>query len=173
MEFKNVNEVLLYLQQINYGWLDSEKNSHNQLDKSFKKQYILAKPEEVINFKIGTCFDQVELERQIFKSLGLKFNSYFMIYYDSKKIYTHTFIVYEENDKFYWFENAWENYRGIHEYLSLYDLLTSIKEYFLHFNNIKCFDNDYLCIYKYKKPKFHITLKELYRHYENGENILI
>ena len=34
-------------------------------------------------------------------------------------------------------------------------------------------DKDYLCIYKYKKPKAHIGLKEFYKHCENGENVLI
>ena len=88
-------------------------------------------------------------------------------------IYTHTFVVYEENEKFYWFESSWANDKGVHEYMSLYDLLKDIRLKFIKYNNIKFMDNDYLCVYKYKKPKFHIGLKEFYKHCESGENVLI
>ena len=96
-----------------------------------------------------------------------------MVYYDAKKLFTHTFAVYEENEKFYWFEHAWEENKGIHEYLSLYDLLKDVKSIFEKNKKLKNIDLDYLCIYKYKKPKFHIGLKDFYKHCENGENVLI
>ncbi|MDE5539444.1 MAG: hypothetical protein K2J20_03035 [Bacilli bacterium] len=95
-----------------------------------------------------------------------------MIYYDSKKVFTHTFVVYEEKEKFYWFEYSWQG-EGIHEYMSLFDLLTDVRAKFSKYNNIKFMDMDYLCVYKYKKPKFHIGLKDLYKHCESGENIII
>ena len=57
--------------------------------------------------------------------------------------------------------------------MSLFDLLTDVKKHFIKNNNIKFMDNDYLCVYKYKKPKYHIGLKELYKHCENGENVII
>ncbi len=172
-QIDNVMDFMNFLEDIEYGWMDIENNIYVNVDKGFKKKYVLQKPEEVLANKVGTCYDQVELERMIFKNLGLKFNTYFMVYYDAKKLFTHTFIVYEEKEKFYWFEHAWEPNRGIHEYLSLYDLLKDVKEKFQKFNKLKFMDTDYLCIYKYKKPKFHIGLKDFYKHCENGENVLI
>ena len=172
-QINNVLEILEKLQDIETGWMDIDKNIYKSIDKGFKKKYVLSNPEETLTNKVGTSFDLVEVERTYFKSLGLKFNTYFMIYYESKRIYTHTFIVYEENEKFYWFESAWTNDKGVHEYMSLYDLLTDIRSKFIEYNNIKFMDNDYLCVYKYKKPKFHIGLKEFYKHCESGENVLI
>ena len=96
-----------------------------------------------------------------------------MIYYEGKKVYTHTFIVYEEAEKFYWFEYAWILDQGIHEFMSLYDLLTCVRDKFKKHNNLKFMDLDYLCVYKYKKPKFHIGLKDFYKHCESGENVII
>lgn len=172
-QVQSVNELLEFLQNIDYGYMDMDKNVNHEIDSGFKKKYILSSPEDVLKNEVGTCYDIVELERVYFKNLGLKFQTYFMVYYESKKIFTHTFVVYEENEKFYWFEYAWAKNRGIHEYMSLYDLLTDVRDHFKKFNNLKFMDLDYLCVYKYKKPKFHIGLKDFYKHCENGENVLI
>ncbi len=172
-QIKNVIDLMHFLEEIEYGWMDIDKNVYLNTEKGFKKKYVLASPEDVLEKKVGTCYDQVELERKIFKELGKNFNTYFMIYYDSKKLFNHTFLAYEENEKFYWFEHAWEPYRGIHEYLSLYDLLKDVKEKFQKQNKLKFMDVDYLCIYKYKKPKANLSLKDFYKHCENGENVLI
>ena len=172
-QVNSVIDILNKLDGIQYGWCDIDKNIYKDIDKSFKKKYILSSPEDVIKNEVGICYDLVELERTYFKSLGIKFNTYFMVYYESKQIYTHTFIVYEENEKFYWFEYAWNKFRGIHEYVSLFDLLTDVRDKFKEFNNINNMDLDYLCVYKYKKPRFHIGLKDFYKHCENGENIMI
>lgn len=172
-QVNNVTEILNALEGIEYGWMDLEKNTHVNQDKGFKKNYCLSSPEEVVANSLGTCFDIVELERTYFKNIGIKFNTFFMIYYESKKMFTHTFIVYEENEKFYWFEYSWSNNKGIHEYMSLYDLLTDVRSKFKKNNNLKFMDMDYLCIYKYKKPKYHIGLKDLYKHCESGENVII
>lgn len=172
-QVNNVMDIFTQLESIENGWMDLEKNVYVNVEKGFKKKYVLSSPEEVLNNKVGTCFDIVELERTYFKNLDLKFNTFFMIYYEGKKVYTHTFIVYEEKEKFYWFEYAWRNCQGIHEYMSLFDLLTDVREKFKKNNNIKFMDTDYLCVYKYKKPKYHIGLKDFYKHCEGGENVII
>ncbi len=172
-KFNDVNEIKSYLSDIDFGWCDSEKNIYTDPEKGFKKKYVLSSPEETIKNKVGTSFDIVEVERNCFKSLGVKFDSYFMVYYESRRMYTHTFGVYEANDKFYWSEFSLDSNKGIHEYSSLYDLLTNVREKFKKNKNIKFMDNDYLCVYKYKKPKYHIGLKDFYKHCESGENIII
>ena len=145
-QVNNVMDLLNMLEEIQHGWIDIDKNIYINTEKGFKKKYVLQKPEDVLENKVGTCYDQVELERNVFKDLGLKFGTYFMVYYDAKKLYAHTFLVYEENEKFYWFEHAWEQNKGIHEYLSLYDLLKDVKDKFQKYNKLKNMDLDYLCI---------------------------
>ncbi len=172
-QITNLEEFSKTLENIKYGWLDINKNIYYTDEKGFKKKYTLSTPEEVLSNQVGTCYDLVELERHELKNLNIKANSYFMIYYESKRNYNHTFLVYEANEKFYWVEYALEHYRGIHEYDSLFDLLTSAREEFKKSYGIKYMDLDYLCIYKYKKPKFHIGLKDFIKHCENGENVII
>lgn len=172
-QVNNVMDILNQLETVENGWMDLEKNIYKNVEKGFKKKYILSTPEEVLTNKVGTSFDIVELERAYFKTLGLKFNTFFMIYYEGKKVYTHTFVVYEEKEKFYWFEYSWTKDKGIHEFMSLFDLLTTVRDKFKKYNNIKFMDLDYLCVYKYKKPKSHIGLKDFYKHCESGENVII
>lgn len=169
----SIEDILNELEKIQYGWLDVDGELHHEIDKYFKKKYILQTADQVLENKVGIDFDIVEVERPIFKSLGKKFSTYCMLYYESKKIYAHTFLVYEENEKFYWFEYAWTKEKGLHEYFSLYEVLTDIREKFKEHNKIKFMDYDYLCVYKYKKPKGNLNLKDFYKHCENGENVII
>lgn len=76
-------------------------------------KYIIKSPKELLKTKKGICYDQVELEREYFKSNNYEFKTFFA--YQSKDPLnnsTHTFLVYKDN-KYYWFENSWESYKGI------------------------------------------------------------
>ena len=81
-QVNNVMDILTKLETIENGWMDVEKNVYKNVEKGFKKKYVLSNPEEVLKNKVGTCFDIVELERNYFKGLGIKFNTFFMIYYE-------------------------------------------------------------------------------------------
>lgn len=75
----------------------------------------------------------------------------------------------EKDNKYYWFEYSWESFKGIHEYNSLKDLIIDVRDYELNNN----YNKNNLCIYDYKKPKFHLNVMEFYKHYELGVNILL
>ncbi|MDE5539445.1 MAG: hypothetical protein K2J20_03040 [Bacilli bacterium] len=70
-QVNNVMEILNKLSDIEYGWMDIDKNVYKDSEKGFKKKYVLSSPEEVITNKVGTCFDIVELERAYFKNLNI------------------------------------------------------------------------------------------------------
>ena len=65
-------------------------------------------------------------------------------------------------NKYCWIENAYQKYIGIHEYSSLNEALTDVKEKFIL--DLKApFDPDYLRIYEYEKPNYDITPDEFYK----------
>ena len=39
----------------------------------------------------------------------------------------HTFLIFENDNKYYWFENAFEAQRGIHEFSSLDEAIECVK----------------------------------------------
>lgn len=167
----NPNNIMLLMNSIEYGWVDKKNNKHFKIDNSFCDNYILQSPNEIIESKIGVCWDQVELERYYFSNTTLKIKTYFLVYYDDDKCPTHTFLTYEENNKFYWFEHSWKKYRGIYEYDSLTSLLTDIKNKFITDELNNSYTTSNLVIYEYTKPLSHIDTTDFYAHCENGIRI--
>lgn len=115
----------------------------------------LKTPKELAQSKSGSCHDQTAFELYILKKLGIKSGALFLIEYDSKSNQggmTHSFAYYNDNSNYYWLENAWEDFRGIHKFSSL----TEIKKEILmmhknrKFGNIKIYDSIEFAPFKYK-----------------------
>jgi hypothetical protein len=68
---KLAEEIFDFSQKnIEYGILDKDGNIHRNTDDNFwndfEKYYILKSSEELLQYKIGVCFDQIELARYLF-----------------------------------------------------------------------------------------------------------
>lgn len=160
------------LSNIQYGWVDKNKEQHIKLEPTlFSEIYMLQNPEELLDSKIGVCWDQVELERYYFSKIDLKYNSYVIMYNDKKNIPNHTFIVYEDNNKFYWFEHAWDKYKGIHEFNDLKSLLIQVKNNFVSDELKGNYNINYLFIFNYNKPENNLDCTSFYKHMMSGKNI--
>lgn len=171
---KKLEEILNKMEDINYGFVDNNKNIYpddlNNWDKNFGKLYYLQSPEELMKSKYGVCWDQVELERFYLTEKNIESKSYFIIAYDNKQEPTHTFIVIKA-DKYYWLEHSWEPYRGIHEYNSLNKLLNDVKIKFEKSIKKQSIKDYKLAIYEYDKPKYNLSCIEFMDHCENGLKI--
>ena len=78
---------------------------------------------------------------------------------------SHTFLVVMIDNKYIWFEHAWEKYSGIYEYKSLDELLNDVKNKFMNEYNI--LDKDKVLLKSYSKPKSGINLSEYFKWVEN------
>ena len=134
----------------------------------FLDNYMLQTPQEVLKNEVGVCWDQVELERYLLKNNDWNIKTYFIVRYDDI-CPTHTFLTFKKNNNYYWLEHAWEKFRGIHEYSSLNELLNDVKSKFIEFELKSNYQTNKLIIYEYKKPKYHISVAEFYKHCENGD----
>lgn len=170
--YYNEFEIMDLMKDIEYGWMDKNNHKHSIVDETYSDNYVLQTPSEVLKNKLGVCWDQVELERYFFKGTDWDVSTYFLVYYDGDRCPTHTFLTFAKENKYYWFEHAWERFRGIHEYDSLNELLFDVKNKFIQWelNNEYIFEN--LVLREYKKPKFHISTPEFYNHCEHGTMIL-
>ena len=136
---KSVEQLSQYMNNIEYGWVDNKNQKNSETDDMGLGNYILQSPYQTIENKLGICWDQVELERLFFENNDIKHETYFIVYYDNDKCPTHTFLIYELDNKWYWFENSWENYRGIYQYSTKELLLSDVKNKFvdsLQYQNI-------------------------------------
>lgn len=135
MEYKTIRtplELLKFMSnEIKYGFVDNSGNIYDNPGSDEWKQNwhdngIVQNYESILNTKIGTCWDQVELERNWFSSNNYDFKTYFMFFENEKTLPTHTMLIYKENDKYYWFENSFEKERGIHEFNSFNELMNNV-----------------------------------------------
>ena len=171
--YYNEYEIMDLMKDIEYGWVDEQNNKYMKVDDSFKDKYILQSPKDILKSKVGVCWDQVELERYFFKNYFPSVKTFFIVYDDNDKCPTHTFLTFEKNNKFYWFEHSWEIFRGIHEYTSLNQLLLDIKNKFVSCELHGNYEKTNLYIYEYSKPKYHIGTQEFFNHCSSNININI
>lgn len=171
MKIKKIQNIM---SEIKYGFLD--KNNKNIIetdiekwDNEFNEFYYLQSPQELLKTKCGVCWDQVELERYLFKQEKINIKTYFICTYDNDNLPSHTFLMYKEKDKYIWFENSWQEYRGIHKYENKKQLLLDIKNKFIKSHNTS--KDAPTIIYEYKKPKYHITCQEMYDYCETQKII--
>ena len=76
-----------------------------------QRKYLFT-PEEVVQKGKGHCWETTELERRELHYLGYDCKTIMLITHNLST--THTALVYVKDNKFYWFEWAWDKHRGIH-----------------------------------------------------------
>ena len=171
MEYKDVinpTELLEFMDEnIKYGFVDRENKIHkpsDSFDKECRKNWRLSSPERLIEKGYGHCYDQVELERDWFTKNGYNVKTFFSIFeldYDNPYT-THTFLVYEDNNKFYLFEHADYENRGIWEFSSYNEAVKAQIKRSVTLNrknnNLKDDELSSLCVYEYNKPKYNISM---------------
>ena len=164
---KKVDEIM---SQIQYGWVDSKGQKHTEMQ-GFSDGYSFQFPEELLESKLGVCWDQTELERKIFAEEGITVTPFFIVYYDEKKCPSHTFVIFEEDGKFVWYEHAWEKFAGWHEFSSLQEALKTIRDNFIRVENITVKNPLNLVVYMdYPTPKHKLSCLEFYHHCEDMRN---
>lgn len=184
-EVKNPRELLEFMNTIEYGFVDNDGNKYgswneNEFEKNVLTKWRLSSPENLIKVNYGHCFDQVELERDWFTKNNYNFKTYYMMFqFDYPNDYsTHTFLVFEENNKWYIFEHSDYFERGIKEFNTLeealkYKLLKHV-EYNRQYNKIGKEELVHLHLYEYKQPLYNIDFNEFIDNIlENGKDIKV
>lgn len=169
-----VKKIFSVMNQIEYGFKDSSGqniiNDLNKWDNEFDKFYYLQTPEELLTSKCGVCWDQVELERKLFSDSNINFKTYFIYIIDNDMLPSHTFLVYNDDKKYYWFEHSWGEYKGIHKYNSIKNLFDDII-YKFKSSHKEVSDSSKVFLYEYEKPKCHITCNDFYKYIETQKLI--
>ena len=96
----------------------------------------LMSPNQVFKTESGSCHDMVMFEYDELQKQGLDPKARFMIAVDDsgQGSETHSFVFYSEGRYTYWFEQAWNDYAGIHEFDSEKELLDFVVTAFIQRN---------------------------------------
>ncbi|MBQ4031944.1 MAG: GNAT family N-acetyltransferase [Bacilli bacterium] len=143
------------LEGIRLGYRDKEDNKYSGFDNDFKETFYLQSPKQLLESKIGTCFDQVELERELISRLDVDCRTYFISYPDDDYDMSHVFLIYKDSQKYYWVENAWKKYKGLHIYDSKEDLFDDVLSKFI--KTIPDGDFKKVKLYLYERPRYGIS----------------
>ncbi len=171
---KKPQELLEFMSDFKYEWMDKDGNFHQELTSDMYDNYSLMTPEEVLKNKRGICVDQSEFERNWFSKNNFEYKVMVIQIERGDSAPGHQFLIYKEIDKYYWFENAWYDERGIHEYSSYEELIEDIKRKFIAQNDITEQELNKIEIFEQIKYPYHMSYREMdkYKYKEKLKRIL-
>lgn len=158
---KTPEELFEFMGQIDYEWMDKDGNFHKDITPEMYENYSFMSPSEVLKYKKGICVDQTEFERDWFSKNGYE-HKVMNIQIDlENESPGHAFLIYKDNDIYYWFEHAWYNERGIHKYNTYEELINDIKNKFIAQENISSNLVNEIKIFEPPKYPYHLSYKEM------------
>ena len=151
LNLKTPDDLWHYMHEnIKYGWTNKKGEFREYGDPRMLKEYYYHLPEETIERRSGLCGDQVLLEKMWFDYKKIKNHvvSFGFKNDEGKKVGGgHTFLVYVENNRYYYFENAFAPCANISDFDSFNELVgTAIAAYLLTTNNTDKMDKLYVNI---------------------------
>lgn len=137
-DIKTPDDILLFMDNIKYGWLDINNNEHIGNMKDFRRLYKTSKIEETLNHKIGTCIEQVYLMHTLLDKLNIKNKMFCTRIYESNDFndveaeeHMHCFVLYYLNDKVYQIEHPNPDRIGIYEFNNEKEAINKINDYYV------------------------------------------
>lgn len=181
-DIKSPNDLLMFMKEnFLYGYIDKNGKKHYPEDKDFNlywyDNYSLSSFDDVINNKIGNCWDLVEFERKWFLDNGYEVNTFYeMVVLDYNNNYpTHSFLTYKDNNKYYWFEYADLANIGIHEFNSEKELIdyqiTKYISFLKNEFNIKEKELSKIRLYNFLKTTEKLSAREYIDFVTSGKSI--
>jgi hypothetical protein len=174
LDFMNKNIVYGFVSRSGKKYLDQNSKSW---DNDWFEKCIVQSGEELLKTKCGTCWDQVELERKWFNEHNYRFQTIFLWFGipEPNDYPTHAFLVFNKNDKWYWFEHSFEKYAGIHKFDSLNKLIGYIKsrqlELAINIGVAKSGDSEIIKSYEYNKPAINLSVNDYINHVTSNPEI--
>ncbi len=171
---KTIDDVLSFMKKnIRYGWIDINNEIHIGNMKNFRKLYKTLSIEEILEYGIGTCIDQVNLMHYLLNKINIKNKMFATRIYEPNNFnkldeeeHMHCFILCYIDNKVYHIEHPnW--YRiGIYEYEDEQEALKTINDYY-----IKLSGGISRPITEFYKIDYNISFKE-FNSYINNLDVL-
>lgn len=123
---------------IEYGWIDINRNKHLNTMKDFRRIYRTMSIDEILEYKIGTCIDQVNLMHYLLNKINIKNKMYCCRIFEpddygnlEEEEHMHCFVLFYENNKVYHMEHPNFKKKGIYEYNSEDEAIKTIVDYYI------------------------------------------
>lgn len=167
-------ELLEFMNQyFSYGYFGKDGRvflpTDMDFDDSWYLNYQLQNVDNILETRIGNCFDMVEFERAWFFSHGYQIKTFFeMVRVDYINSYPmHSFLVYQKDTSWFLFEFSDIKHRGIFKFFSLSELLEcQCSNYvsILKENSISKKELESIVLKEYCKPQYGISAEVYLKH---------
>lgn len=108
---------------------DNQKiKKQNTTSEDYDKYYRVATPAQFVKQNGGICWDFATYEAFVFKKQfpNIKFKTYYIVFDAAPHYPTHTFLVFEKDMKFYYFESSFKRIQGIWVANSISDIFNFV-----------------------------------------------
>lgn len=169
-KIQTLQDVFNFMNEnIEYGWLDINGKIHIKTMKEFRRIYRTMSIDEILEYKMGTCIDQVQLMHYLLDKINVK-NKMFCCRifepddYDDleEEEHMHCFILYYIDNKVYHMEHPNFERKGIYEYNSEAEALETIVKYYIELRGGKDSPTK-----EFFEVPVHISFKEFNKYINN------
>lgn len=128
----NVYELMDYMNKyIIYGWIDIFGKMHIENLKQFRELYRTSSLDEILKTKVASCIEQAILVKVFLDSKVIENKLYCFRRYENsenfdKDVRMHCFVLFFNDNKWYYFEHSIPEKRGIYKFNSIDEALKSI-----------------------------------------------
>lgn len=137
-QIKKAKDVYDFMDKnIQYGWIDIYGKEHLNTMKEFRKIYRTMSIKETLENKIGTCIEQVNLMHYLLNKINVKNKMFCCRIFEpddynnlEEDEHMHCFVLYYENKKVYHIEHPNFEKKGIYEYSSEDEAISTIENYY-------------------------------------------
>ena len=137
-KIKTPEDILEFMDNIGYGYIDKDGIVHYDSLKGFRKIYRTSSVEMVLDKLVGTCIEQVYLMKYLLDKLNIPNKMYCTRIYEGKDFndleadeHMHCFIIYYLNNKVYHIEHPNPDKVGIYEYNTEEEAVKTINDYYI------------------------------------------
>ena len=141
IDIKTPEDILKYMDNIRYGYLDFNKEEHVGTLKGFRKTYRTMSVEETLDHKLGTCIEQVYLMHLLLDKIGLKNKMFCTRIYENGDIddeedeHMHCFVLYYDDAGVHQIEHPnWERV-GIYHFKTEDEAIKKINKIYVEMAN--------------------------------------
>lgn len=169
-KIQTLQDVFNFMNEnIEYGWLDINGKIHIKTMKESRRIYRTMSIDEILEYKMGTCIDQVQLMHYLLDKINVK-NKMFCCRifepddYDDleEEEHMHCFILYYIDNKVYHMEHPNFERKGIYEYNSEAEALETIVKYYIELRGGKDSPTK-----EFFEVPVHISFKEFNKYINN------
>lgn len=122
LNIKTPNDILKYMDNIEYGYIDLLGNKHINNLKGFRTNYRTLSVEQILEYRIGTCIEQVSLMHKLLDELNIPNKMFCTRVYESGDIddeqeeHMHCFILYYDEKGVHQIEHPNGERKGIYDF---------------------------------------------------------